>query len=83
MKNATKASQKSPQLQPYSISTLLNAEKWIRDELGYDYSLTKSKTATKIEENPLLNGVLLGSIVMRLQIGKVNTIKQPRNRKDI
>ena len=59
------------------------AEFWIAHELGYEFSLNKSKNSSKKQENPLLNGVLLGSVVMRMQLGKVITIKQPKNKKEI
>jgi hypothetical protein len=31
----------------------------------------------------LLNGVLLGSIVMRIQLGKVNINKEPKRKLDV
>lgn len=39
--------------------------------MGYEHTLMKSKNSSVfIVSNPLLNGTLVGSIMMRLKIGK-------------
>jgi hypothetical protein len=43
--------------------------------MGFSYSLEKSKEAKIIKLNPLLNGTLIGSLLIRLKIGKLVLIK--------
>ena len=82
----TLAECKSSVMFNYSVQHLRCAEKWVSEELGYEYSLNKSKKLSDPSqrcENPLLNGSLMGSILMRLKIGKALIIKNPINKQQI
>ena len=67
----------------YSAKHLKDAEEWISNYLGYEHSLSKSKASSTVCSNPLLNGSLIGSVVMRLKIGRPIIVKDPTSMKQV